>query len=217
MIRLTPRQEAIIGFLPHCSCVADVGCDHGKLGAYILLEGLAEKIISCDISDPSLQKARDLARELGLSNMEFRCGDGMKVLKNGEADCAVIAGMGGSTILEIISSASYKPEYIIAQPMNGIKCLKEALNDCGYYIEDETVVKEDRRFYRVLLLKKGCKIHTDDEIAFPMPAIRRGEQSCKEYLEHKLSIYLDAASKATDKQELNKEMESIKGMLACLK
>ena len=213
----TPRQKAIIDFLPHCTCIADIGCDHGKLGAYILLSGLVRKLISCDISAPSLQKARDLARELGLHNMEFRCGDGMKVLEDGEVDCAIIAGMGGSTILEIISQASCRPEHIIVQPMNGIKDLKESLAASGYHIKDETVVKEDKRFYRVLLLEKGAGTNTEDELIFPMPAIIRGDEACREYLEHKLSIYSDAVNKAVDKQELERKMELIKEKLKWFK
>jgi len=213
MIKLTPRQKAIVDFLPRCGCVADIGCDHGKLGAYILLSGLSEKVISCDISAPSLQKARNLARELRLNNMEFRCGDGMKVLKNGEVDCAVIAGMGGSAILDIISMAPSRPEYIIAQPMNGIKGLKASVGDCGYRIDDEVVVKEDRRFYRVLLFKKGKGCHTHEEIAFPMPAVKRCDEACREYLEHRLSIYMEAVEKAEDKLALNNEINLIREIL----
>ncbi len=43
MIKLTERMERIVGLVPKAEVVADVGCDHGKVGAALLLRGRAEK------------------------------------------------------------------------------------------------------------------------------------------------------------------------------
>ncbi len=213
MIKLTPRQQAIVDFMPRCGSVADIGCDHGRLGAYLLQQGLAEKVIACDISVPSLKKAQLLCKELGLENMIFRAGDGMQVLKSGEADCAVIAGMGGNTIKEILLNDKSKPRYIIAQPMNAIPSLKQCLQQCGYFISNETVVKEGKRFYRVIALEKGDQKHSDDEINFPMPAIKRQEAVCKEYLLRKLELYTRSLVKAKNKEKLTQDITKLEGIL----
>ena len=213
MIKLTPRQQAIVNFMPRCGAVADIGCDHGKLGAYLLQQGLTQRVIACDISEPSLNKARGLARELKLADMEFRLGDGMQVLAPNEADCVVIAGMGGSTVRDILLASAVKPEHIIAQPMNATKALKECLSGIGYYIADETVVKEGKRFYSVILIQKGKKEHTEREIEYPMPAILRKEPACREYLIKKLELCKDAVKKAKDGARLNAQITVLEEML----
>lgn len=214
MIKLTPRQQAIVNFMPRCGAVADIGCDHGKLGAYLLQQGLTQRVIACDISAPSLDKAKQLAAELKLNNMEFRLGDGMQVLAPNQADCVVIAGMGGSTIKDILLASAVKPEYIIAQPMNATKALKESLSAAGYFIADETVVKEGKRFYSVILIKKGKKEHTLREIEYPMPAILRKEPACMEYLIKKLELCRESVKKAKDGTRLNAQISVLEEMLA---
>ncbi len=42
------------------------GCDHGRLGAYLIQSGLAGSVIAADISNEALNKARNLARRLGV-------------------------------------------------------------------------------------------------------------------------------------------------------
>ena len=44
MIHLTPRQQKIAAYIPKCACVADIGCDHGRLGAYLLQSGSAKRL-----------------------------------------------------------------------------------------------------------------------------------------------------------------------------
>ena len=73
MLRLTERQKKITGMLDKSQCAADIGCDHGRLGAYLIQSGIAQSVIAADISEKSLDKARSLARRLNIENkMQFR-------------------------------------------------------------------------------------------------------------------------------------------------
>ena len=58
MLRLDERLRAIEDLAPACRCFADIGCDHGRLGAQMLLSGRAQRVWFTDISAPSIEKAR---------------------------------------------------------------------------------------------------------------------------------------------------------------
>ena len=189
MIRLTPRQQKIAAYIPKCACVADIGCDHGRLGAYLLQSGKCKKVIACDISAPSLEKARMLAVRLGLEGCETRLADGMLGLKENEADCAVIAGMGGLTIANILKAAVYKPEIIIAQPMNGVTLLKQTLPELGYMLLDECIAAEGRRMYQVQLLGRGLSELSEIELLLPMKAIVRQDDECRAFIDSRISLF----------------------------
>ena len=65
-IALDPRLSMIAEMVGRCSSYADVGCDHGRLGAFLLQNGWVDRAVLTDISAPSLDKARALIRLLGL-------------------------------------------------------------------------------------------------------------------------------------------------------
>lgn len=217
MIRLTPRQQTIAELVPPCECVADIGCDHGRLGAYLLQAGIVKKVIAADISAPSLLKAEQLAAHLALiERFDFRVGNGLAVLSPGEADCIVIAGMGGGTILEILKGFSFTGERIIVQPMNGIELLKGALASLGLALINEYVVMEGRRFYEIAVIEVGEFSPCELDLYLPMAAIRRGDAVCKDYLLYKLVVLCDAQKSAPNNGEIQRKIRLLKEGLAWL-
>ena len=57
-ISLDARLSAIRDLAGSCACFADIGADHGRLGAHMLLRGLCGRAQLADISEASLSKAR---------------------------------------------------------------------------------------------------------------------------------------------------------------
>ena len=53
----------ILSYVEPCNVVADIGCDHGKIGTELLLHNYCKTCIFSDISEPSLNKARSLTIE----------------------------------------------------------------------------------------------------------------------------------------------------------
>ena len=89
-MKLTNRMEAILSLCCPAETAADIGCDHGQVAVELVLRGLAKTCIAADISAPSLEKARRRAEEWGLSGkVECRLGDGLSVLRPGEAQTIV--------------------------------------------------------------------------------------------------------------------------------
>lgn len=155
-VHLRPRLLAAAKFIQGSHTVADIGCDHGRLSAALLQRGLAKHIIASDISEDSLQKARDLAARCGFTDVElsFHVSDGLSHLSPGEADTLVFAGMGGELIAKLLAAggaAAKAAEKIIMQPMGGTTELRRFLYENGYAIQDEAMVFDAGRYYQILL------------------------------------------------------------------
>ncbi|MDE6275176.1 MAG: class I SAM-dependent methyltransferase [Clostridia bacterium] len=142
--------------------LADVGCDHGKVSVACLLAGKVERVIACDISSKSLQKAVDLAKEYQVKGIEFRAGDGLQVIKDGEVDCVVIAGMGGNEIMSILSHIPQGIKRLVLSPHRNAIELRAFLSGKGVYIAKDYVVKDGAKFYDVIVAEvnsgKDCNL-----------------------------------------------------------
>lgn len=129
-----------------CNVLADVGCDHGYVGAEALNRGLARQVIFVDISDNCLQKARSNCPAGFKHNASFLCQDGLGSVV---CDTAVISGMGGLEILSILNSAKRLPSAIVLQPMRNIVDVRKYLLKHYSLTLDATVY--DGKFYSVLV------------------------------------------------------------------
>ena len=92
-LELSPRLGAIAGLVPEgCGCLADIGTDHGYVPVSLLLEGRVWRAVAADIGAPPLEHARRTAARYGVTDqIDFRLGDGLSVLRPGEAEAIVIA------------------------------------------------------------------------------------------------------------------------------
>ena len=151
------RIEGIESLALPCEIIADIGCDHGKIGYALLKQGLCRKAIETDISAPSLAKARRWFQKMGCEDRaDFIVGDGLIPAQN--ADAAVIAGMGGKMILSILLQSpkiAQGMQYFILQPNKNIEILRASLPKAGYRIAAECIAKEGRRFYPMMRIVHG--------------------------------------------------------------
>lgn len=153
-MNLSNRLQAIADLVTKSSAVADIGTDHGYIPIYLIKNNIAEKVIAADISDGSLNKARELVSKYDLKDcIECRLGNGLDVLSPGEADTIIIAGMGGKLISQILKDQiqiAKSAESLILQPMNGQGELRKWLILNGFEIIDEDLVKEGNKFYEII-------------------------------------------------------------------
>lgn len=154
MEELSPRLRAIADLTPEgCRVLADLGTDHGYLPAALLLEGRIGKAIAADIGAGPLDRARRTAARWGLeAKMDLRLGDGCSVLRPGEADVIVIAGMGGDNIAGILEAAPWTREgvLLLLQPMSRAELLRPWLPEHGYGILAERLVQDRGVIYPIL-------------------------------------------------------------------
>ena len=159
MIRLDPRLRCAFELLQGADTVADIGCDHGKLTAALLLDGACRKVIAGDISLDCLNKARDVIDRYALNDRaEPRLGSGLEILAPGECDAVAILGMGGELIVELLEASpevAASMERLVLQPMSGIEELRQWLHEAGYHVLEDRLVNLGRRWYQLLSVKKA--------------------------------------------------------------
>ena len=135
--------------------LADVGCDHGKIGLTALKEGRVTKTIESDVSQPSLDKAILLAKEEGLTSVEFiRC-DGFDGYRDNQVDVAVIAGMGGREIVKILDRQVQGIVQYVLLAHSDVDYLRRYLADNGYLRVRDYVVESGKKFYNLIVATRG--------------------------------------------------------------
>ncbi len=157
----TYRLRKIVSSVPSCEVFADVGCDHGYIGISVLNGGIAKKVIFCDISAPSLAKAKANCPEDLLPYSEFVCGDG---LPNCPVDCACIAGMGGLETIGILTRAVYLPTKLVLQPMRNQIDVRKWLIANGYVVLVDVMFADAGKCYDLITAEQSSQKQVLDEL-----------------------------------------------------
>lgn len=165
MIESSKRLSAVFAMAERASAIGDIGCDHGYISFALLQDGIAEKVVATDISAPSLEKARRLLEAVYPAE-KFRIarGDGFMPIAPGEIQAAVIIGMGGQLIAEILErgwEVIKELDYILVQPMQGAEELFRHINAYGYTILDAQLIEERKKYYPILKLRAGGEDRAD--------------------------------------------------------
>lgn len=170
------RLEAVCSLVVPAESIADVGCDHGYVAKYCAETYRFGRVIVSDISDACLNKARATLKDC--ENAEFYCCDGIGY----ECEEAVIAGMGGANICEILQNAVALPEVLVLCPHRDADAVRRELIKLGYCIERDIIIEERGRFYFILRARKGeAQAPTELQYLFGMNC-GEPDETLKKYL-----------------------------------
>ena len=158
-IPISKRLLCCASFVPSGARVADVGCDHGYLGIWLLREGIASFVDASDLRPLPLEKAQANSRQFGTyDRMRFHVADGLQAIAPGSVDTVVCAGMGGDCIAHILQDAPWVRDEnitLILQPQTSGNDLRRYLGENGFSIETEQLVKDGGFLYFTLVAKYG--------------------------------------------------------------
>lgn len=165
-MQLSARLSAIAGMIPAGSVVVDVGTDHARLPVYLVRSGICPRALATEINRQPWQRALQAVAAAGLSDkISVRLGDGLAPLRPGEADVAVLAGMGGGTICRVLRAAPPGVlaglQRLVLQPMADAGALRLFLARAGYALAGEELVLEGGQLYPVLAAVPGEEPCTD--------------------------------------------------------
>ncbi len=153
------RIQAIIDMCPAHEVWADIGADHGFTAAGLISSKKAGHVIATDISEISIAKAAALFAEKGLQTAETRVGNGFSPIAFGEAQGAVISGMGAPLMIGILSADEAMTRSfsdLVLSPNNYPERLRYYLSTSGYTISRERVTEDRGKFYIIMHVFPGA-------------------------------------------------------------
>jgi tRNA (adenine22-N1)-methyltransferase len=149
---LGPRLRAVMAALPsRVSSVADVGAGDGQLAAALARRGL--RVIATEAGAEPYARLRRLVPG---GSVECRLGDGLAPVGRGEVEAAVLAGMGGGTIVDVLErdeSTVAGLDWLVLQPQQRAHQLETWLDERGFRIRRGEWAMQGHRPYRVLLVE----------------------------------------------------------------
>lgn len=150
---LSNRLAACCSYIRHGDRVADIGCDHGYLGIYLLSKGIAQSVIAADINRGPLDSAYSNAQKYCVKDrMTFHLSDGAKSIPR-DFDTMVCAGMGADTIISILEGAPWlkSEQYrLILQSQSRRPELRKYLSKNGWHIISETLAEDGKFIYPII-------------------------------------------------------------------
>lgn len=217
-MNLSKRIEKIVEMIPKCNCLADIGTDHAYVPISTTLKGITKSAIACDINEGPIRVANTNIRKHGLADViETRIGPGLSVLKEGEADVILIAGMGGNLIADIIKEnyeIASSAKVLMLQPVQYPEVLRKYLLESGFSIVDEELVKDDEKYYQILKTVKKSQEPFEKESYYYIGErlINKKHPLLMEFLEFKLRLFNRILDQITPEEhpEKFKEVTTLK-------
>lgn len=147
-------MKALTSMVTKGFSVADIGCDHGYVSICLYKEGTAPFCIASDVRMGPAEAARkNVSLYEAEKGVSVRLGSGLETIRPGETDCILIAGMGGKTIVSILSgqpvTASCAKELVLG-PQSEIPEVRRYLCERDFSIRDEKLILEDGKFYPLI-------------------------------------------------------------------
>ena len=184
---ISQRLKAVANMVRLHGCVADVGCDHGYLSIYMVLNNICSRAIATDLRKAPLGKAEANIKEYGLlQNIETRLSDGLQKLRKDEAGTLCIAGMGGPLIIKILEKG--KPwelgvKELVISPQSEIFKVREYLCNNGYLVDEENMVWDEGKYYNILHVVQGVESHkTRVQLMYGECLLKEQNPVLKQYL-----------------------------------
>lgn len=201
-MRLSVRLEAVARLAQDAVSLADIGTDHGYIPIYLAENGKLQRGLAMDINQGPLMRAKENILAHGLQDrIETRLSDGAKKLRPGEADTVVIAGMGGGLTVRILAEGREvlkSVQTFVLQPQSEIEKVRRYLQEHGFSIEAEDMVKDEGKYY-------------------PMMRAVHGEQEIWDLPEERYGRYLIEQKNPVLEEFLRKEEKKIARIVAALK
>jgi len=128
--------------------VADVGAGDGQLARHLAARGL--RVVATERRPASFARLH-----AAVPDLDCRQGEGLAVLRPGEVEGAVVAGMGGHRIIRILAEApevARALDWLVLQPQQHPEQLVAWLEPAGYAVRARTAAAQGGHSYTVLLV-----------------------------------------------------------------
>lgn len=226
-MELSLRLKKVASLVEKCEIMADIGTDHAYIPIYLVKKEICNKAIASDINKGPVEKAKiNVAFEELQNKIECRLGGGLSTVAAGEVDCAIIAGMGGNLIRDIIEEGKdvfKRLKYLVLQPVQNPEVLREYIIKSGYKILDEELCIDENKFYEIIKIKYDNNSVAMDPVFYEIgkKLIEKEHPLVGEYINYKLGKYYKILSHIGEntpnslqrKIEVNDKINKLKELL----
>ena len=165
---LNLKLQTIANFVELKDNVLDTCCDHAYLAIYLKQNRLCSNVFASDISPEALNIANSNIKKANL-DIKTYLSDGFKDITNPTIDTCIIAGVGASTVIDIVNTSPNNIKKFIVSSNTKPEIIRIFMQDIGFYLQKETVIKERHKFYPIMLFIKKQKKRTKKEYeTFPI-------------------------------------------------
>lgn len=184
---LSLRLQTCLDALHPLQSIADIGTDHAYLPCAGLLRGQLKRAIAADVGVGPLEAAKATISKYNLDDLiETRLGSGLSVIKPGEVEGVVIAGMGGKLITSILEAdipLAKSFNRLILQPNLDANVLRTFLMKNQFEIVDEKIVLDEKKFYEIIVAQPSQTPVVYNELDLEFGPVLRRQSSCKVFEE----------------------------------
>jgi tRNA (adenine22-N1)-methyltransferase len=180
---LSKRLSKCAEFIPENTRLIDIGTDHGYLPIWLLKTGKIKSAVATDIRTGPLSEAIKNADKYA-ADIKFVLSDGFEKISYDSFDTAVIAGMGGELIADILEKKQendMRNKIFILQPMTKSEKLRDFLYKNKYTIKREEAVKDKEHIYSVMNVEFAGTFEKHEDIDLWMGMISPGTEESTEY------------------------------------
>ena len=177
-MELSKRLQAVADLLDCHESVADIGCDHGFVSIYLIESKKASRCLAMDVNKGPLERAEEHIGQKRLSTyIETRLSDGAKEIRfvkdqggnlKPEVEAALVAGMGGRLMIQIIEDSLTKfqaMEEFVLQPQSEIAKVRQYIRSIGFHIAKEDMILEDGKYYPMMkVVKKKADLDLEEKL-----------------------------------------------------
>jgi tRNA (adenine22-N1)-methyltransferase len=220
---ISKRLELVAGLVTH-DVIADIGTDHGYVPIYLYKKGKIRKAYACDVRKGPLEKCRKNIKLHGAEGViETRLGSGLTPLLPGEAETAIMAGMGGMLIVHILEDSPAVAESLqelVLSPQRDFGEVRKYLHKIGFAIREEHMLKEDGKPYVLMRCEKGAEKYSREiEYLYGKLLLEKKEPVLKELLLHEEGKYsrLLESLKQNQTENAQKRLPEVEEKLALMR
>jgi tRNA (adenine22-N1)-methyltransferase len=166
---ISKRLKQIANFITSSDNLIDIGCDHALLDIYLIKNKIIDSCYVSDSNPKALNNAILNIKEYKLTKViNPVLGDGLEAIKDDKIDTVIISGLGSYTIIDILKNKAKLQNIskIIIQANNNHYELRKFLSKINFYIKDENVVLDNNKYYITMLLKKGYKKYSYEDLLY---------------------------------------------------
>lgn len=190
-MKIAKRLKVTADMVLKGSYAADIGTDHAYIPIYLVRQNISGRVVATDVRYGPLKRAKRNIVMYGLEDeICLKQGWGLEPVYDIDVNCAVLAGMGGYLICNILGTGYKKAEsieYFILQPMQFSAELRKYLYCNNYIIYDESLVKENGRIFEIMAVRHGHD-SINDSIYYEIgkKLIEKKDPLLREFIQYKI-------------------------------